>query len=80
MKILTGAARARWLLAVALLGFGGALNAEEDYVKIIYVQVGDPAPPIELKDDQGNLWNSGAHYGKKNVVLYFYMGDFMKKN
>ena len=78
MKMIDGAARARWLLAAALLGFGGVLHAEEDYVKIIYVQVGDGAPALELKDDQGNVWRSGAHYGKKYVVLYFYMGDFMK--
>jgi len=78
MKKLIGAARVRWLLAVALLGFGGALNAEEDYVKIIYIRVGDEPPRIELKDDQGNLWKSSQHFGKKYVVLYFYMGDFMK--
>jgi peroxiredoxin Q/BCP len=30
-----------------------------------------------LKDDQGNKWKSSAHYGKKIVVLYFYLGDFM---
>lgn len=77
MKKLVGAARVLWLLAAALLGFGGALNAEEDYVKIIYIRVGDEPPPIELKDDHGNLWKSSQHYGKKYVVLYFYMGDFM---
>ena len=65
------------LLALALLACGGRLRAEEDYKKIIYWRVGEPAPAIELKDDQGNLWKSSQYQGKKYVVVYFYLGDFM---
>ena len=69
---------ARGLVAVALLGFAGALRADDEYQKIIYWRVGDAAPPIELKDDRGDLWKSSRHYGPKYVVVYFYLGDFMK--
>ncbi len=55
----------------------GALRADDEYQKIIYWQVGDPAPAFDLKDDQGGVWKSSQHYGKKYVVIYFYMGDFM---
>src|ERR1700693_3240270 len=72
-----GATRARWLLALALLAFGGALRSEEDDQKIIYWRVGEAAPPIELKDDQGNDWKLSKHYPKKYVVVYFYLGVFM---
>ena len=72
-----GAARGRWLLALALLVSGGALRADDEYQKIIYWRVGDAAPPIELKDDQSNDWKLSKHCAKKYVVVYFYLGDFM---
>ena len=65
------------LASLALAGFTGTLSADDEYQKIIYWRVGDPAPEIQLKDDQGGVWDSKQHYGKKYVVIYFYMGDFM---
>jgi peroxiredoxin Q/BCP len=68
---------APWLLAPALLACAGRLAADDEYQKIIYWRVGDPAPAFDLKNDQGNLWKSSQHYGKKYVVICFYLGDFM---
>jgi thioredoxin-dependent peroxiredoxin len=67
-----------WLLSLALLACGGKLSADDEYQKIIYWRMGDPAPAFDLKDDQGAVWKSSQHYGKKYVVVYFYLGDFMK--
>jgi thioredoxin-dependent peroxiredoxin len=39
-------------------------------------KVGDKAPAFEAKDDQGNLWKSADHVGKKMLVVYFYPADF----
>jgi peroxiredoxin Q/BCP len=39
-------------------------------------KVGDPAPAFEAKDDQGKIWKSADHFGKKIVVVYFYPADF----
>lgn len=39
------------------------------------VEVGDPAPQFELKDDTGEVWKSSDHYGEKIVVIYFYPAD-----
>ena len=76
---LRGRRPGRWLLALALAlaAGGGRLAADDEYQKIIYWRVGDPAPAFELKDDQGGVWKSSRHYGKKYVVVYFYLGDFM---
>lgn len=37
--------------------------------------VGDDAPTFEVLDDQGRLWKSSEHFGKKVVVVYFYPAD-----
>lgn len=39
------------------------------------VKVGDPVPAFEATDDQGNVWKSTDHVGKKVVVVYFYPAD-----
>ena len=44
--------------------------------KAIELKVGDPAPVVDTKDEQGKGWRSADHYGKKWVVVYFYPGDF----
>ena len=44
--------------------------------KKVDLQVGDPAPAFEARDDQGRSWNSAEHVGKKYLVIYFYPGDF----
>jgi thioredoxin-dependent peroxiredoxin len=36
---------------------------------------GSPAPPLEAKDQSGNLVRLSDYTGKKNVVLYFYPKD-----
>ncbi len=65
------------MTAFLLLAFVGRPRADDEYQKIIYVRVGDDAPPIELKDDQAKLWKLSEHCPKKYIVIYFYMGDFM---
>jgi peroxiredoxin Q/BCP len=40
------------------------------------VNVGDPAPTFQAKDETGKLWKSGDVVGKKVVVVYFYPADF----
>lgn len=39
------------------------------------LEVGDPAPQFEVKDDTGKTWDSSEHFGKKIVVVYFYPAD-----
>jgi peroxiredoxin Q/BCP len=39
------------------------------------VNVGDPAPVFQSTDDQGKVWKSSDHIGKKIVVIYFYPAD-----
>ena len=51
-----------------------AVGAADD--KPAELKVGDPAPAFVLPDDRGKPWDSGDHFGKKWVVVYFYPGDF----
>jgi hypothetical protein len=37
--------------------------------KPVDLKVGQPAPVLEVLDDQGKGWKAGDHYGKKWVVL-----------
>ena len=37
--------------------------------------VGDPAPPVAGKDQDGKEWKLGDAIGKKIVLLYFYPKD-----
>ncbi len=39
------------------------------------IKVGDPAPEFSAMDDQGSLWKSSDHVGKKILVVYFYPAD-----
>jgi len=48
------------------------LSAAEGEVNL---SVGDPAPRFQAKDDQGNVWKSKDHVGKKILVVYFYPAD-----
>jgi peroxiredoxin Q/BCP len=57
----------------------GNVSADDDSVKIIYIRVGDEAPPITLQNDEGKVWKSSKFVGKKPVVVFFYLGDFMPK-
>ena len=43
--------------------------------KKVDLNVGDPAPTFEAKDDTGATWKSADHVGKKIVVVYFYPAD-----
>lgn len=40
------------------------------------LQVGDLVPEFKCLDDQGQIWDSRDHVGKKVVVVYFYPSDF----
>jgi peroxiredoxin Q/BCP len=77
--------RYAFLPAAVLLGFVlaaaapcGSLRA--DYVeteKRVYLRPGDAAPAFAATDDAGKAWRSADHFGKRVVILYFYLGDFM---
>jgi peroxiredoxin Q/BCP len=54
------------LLASAFIG-----TAEESKT----LKVGDPAPKITGKDENGKAWDLGKALKKKNVLLYFYPKD-----
>jgi peroxiredoxin Q/BCP len=56
---------------------GGAVSADDEYQKIINVRVGDEAPAIQLRDDQGGTWKLSQRVGKKQIVVFFYLGDFV---
>ena len=40
------------------------------------LEVGNLVPDFECLDDQGQIWDSREHVGKKVVVVYFYPSDF----
>jgi peroxiredoxin Q/BCP len=80
MAIRTRLGPARWLLSLVLLLCAGTTFADCDATKFYYVRIGDMPPAFECKDDQGAVWKSNEHFGKKVVVLYFYLGDFMKND
>ncbi len=41
----------------------------------VVVNVGDKAPMFEAMDDQGKVWKSAEHIGRKVLVVYFYPAD-----
>jgi peroxiredoxin Q/BCP len=74
-----------FLPAGILLGFVLVIavpcwSVRADYVeteKRVYLRLGDAAPAFAATDDAGKTWRSADHFGKRVVVLYFYLGDFM---
>jgi peroxiredoxin Q/BCP len=65
------------LLLGSVLVVGSLACADSDYVKIPFVPVGDRPPAFTLPDDDGKPWVSSKHFGKKPVVVFFYLGDFV---
>jgi len=63
----------KWAGLVTLI-VGCFVAAADD--KKVDLNPGDLAPAFEAHDDQGQLWKSADHVGKKYVVIYFYPGDF----
>jgi len=61
-------------VATVLLAFSLALTgfAADQPVDL---KPGDKAPAFEAKADDGKLWRSADHVGKKIVVVYFYPAD-----
>jgi peroxiredoxin Q/BCP len=57
------------LCGLLLVGLAAPVAAKE-------LKVGDPAPKFSAKDDEGEVWKSADHVGKKVVVVYFYPADF----
>ncbi|MCA8987811.1 MAG: peroxiredoxin [Planctomycetaceae bacterium] len=66
------ALKSRFTFAAMALSLGflltGSLQAAD-------VNVGDKAPEFSAQDDQGQVWNSSDHVGKKVLVVYFYPAD-----
>jgi peroxiredoxin Q/BCP len=75
-----GVLLAAGLLLPPVTGPGAAAppGSDSEYTKLVHIKVGDDAPAFQCLDDQGATWKSKQHFGKKIVVLYFYMGDFFK--
>jgi len=65
------------ILVGSVLAVSGLSRADSDYVKIPFVPVGDKPPPFTLLDDDGKPWVSSQHFGRKPVVVFFYLGDFV---
>lgn len=57
-----------------LFGFVCSLSLADEKLDRM-VNVGDQAPVFEAKDDQGKVWKSADHIGRKIVVVYFYPAD-----
>src|SRR5688572_28684803 len=57
---------------VCAVSLGATANGADESV----LKVGDSAPEITCLDDQGQLWSSRGHLGKKVLVVYFYPSDF----
>jgi len=68
--------RLRWLPALAaaavlvLTGTGRTEDAKAN------LKVGDKAPTFQGTDEQGNIFKSSDHVGKKFVVVYFFPAAF----
>ena len=43
--------------------------------EVFAIGLNEPVPAFEAIDDEGNVWKSTDHIGKKMVVLYFYPAD-----
>lgn len=67
------------VLFLVVLLLAPLLRADyDDPEKLPYLQRGDRAPAFRCIDDQGREWKSAQHYGKKTIVVCFYLGDFFK--
>src|SRR5438105_2396263 len=61
---------AKWGVSVVIaagIAVGGSVAHAQDSLK-----VGDPAPVFSATADNGKVWRSADHIGKKVVVVYFY--------
>jgi len=58
--------------AIGLLG-GSLVSAADEKGG---ANVGDKAPAFQATDDEGKVWKSSDHVGKKVVILYFFPADF----
>jgi peroxiredoxin Q/BCP len=52
-----------------------AMVIAADAAKGTELKVGDQAPNFQGVDDQGKVWKSSDHVGKKVMVVYFYPAD-----
>ena len=62
--LLAGALVTGWLT----VGWAGDKAKE----KKVELKVGDKAPSFIAHDDEGNIFNSADHVGKKAIVLFFF--------
>lgn len=64
----------RFTLLALVCGWSlvGPANSAEELV----LQIGDPVPEFQCRDDQGEPWTSRDHVGKQLLVVFFYPSDF----
>ena len=60
------------LLAALFAAASWTAALSKDGKKAVDLKVGDQAPSFIAHDDEGNIFNSADHIGKKNIVLFFY--------
>jgi thioredoxin-dependent peroxiredoxin len=65
----------RLLLASLVASLAAAMPALADEKEPKPLNIGDPVPSFEAKDDQGELRKSSELFGDKIVVVYFYPAD-----
>ena len=64
---------APWIFVVALVaGFAGGVRGTDKEKGKTVLNVGDKAPSFVVHDDEGNIFNSADHVGKKVIVLFFF--------
>src|SRR5690606_10221313 len=64
----------RLFAAVAVAGLA-FVPAAADESKPVNLQPGDKAPEFTAQTDEGEMWKSEEHVGKKILVVYFYPKD-----
>ena len=58
-------------VALSVVVAAGLRGADKEKGKTV-LKVGDNAPSFVVHDDEGKIFNSADHLGKKTIVLFFY--------
>jgi peroxiredoxin Q/BCP len=77
MHLIPTLRRARGALALAVLLLAAAVYADNNDEVRVVLNPGDRAPAFVSTDEGGKPWRLADHVGRRVLVLYFYLGDFM---
>ena len=67
---------ASFLVMTAVLIGSSLIDSTTCWGYQVALNVGAQAPEFECLNDQGQIWNSSDHIGKRALVVYFYPSDF----